>query len=215
MEDLSGKLPAFKKIDYAIFDRLDKYKQTPNYVNLQDFYNGLEEDQQKALKGGLILSLFLLPLLLLSFLWWKNSNLKEELEMRTQIVNRANEIIGQRQSLQAVKFNVISGSPIDSDSMMTSRLSGLLSGIGVDLGKIQVKEFNTNPASTEILKSEADFTFVNMSTDELMNTLTAMIQREKFRISDITITRNPQSNFLQGKFHAIHFSAISAAGEEE
>jgi hypothetical protein len=42
-----------------------------------------------------------------------------------------------------------------------------------------------------------------------------MIQREKFRISEVVINRNPETNFLQGRFHAIHFSAVSATGEEE
>lgn len=215
MEDINGKVPLFKKIDQSAFDRLDKFKQTQNYTNIQDLYNGLEEEQQKVLKGGIIAGLLIIPLLFLAFIWWQNTNLKEDLDLRKQIISQANEILGQKQGLQDVKFGIISGSPIDSDSMMVSRLSGLLGGAAIDMSKIQVKDFEANPVSNEVMKTEANFTFNNFSTDELMNLLSAMIQREKFRISEISITRNPQTNFLQGKFHAIHFSNVVPGGEEE
>lgn len=215
MEDINAKVPLFKKIDQAVFDRLDKFKQTPNYNGIHDLYNGLEEEQQKTLKGGVILALMVLPLLFISFIWWQNSKLKADLELRKEIVSKANEILGQKQGLEEVKFGIISGNPIDSDSMMISRLGTLLSGASIDMSKIQVKEFVSGPVGSEVLKSEANLTFNQFSTDDLMNLLMAMIQREKFRISDISITRNPQTNFLQGKFHVIHFSNIMAGGEEE
>jgi hypothetical protein len=213
MEDMHGKVPLFKKIDQAVFDRLDKFKQAPNYANIQDFYNGLEEDQQKVFKGSIILILAILPIAFLSLLWWQNSNIKADLAMRTKIVSQANEILAKKQGLQQVKVNIISNNPIDSESMMTSRLSNLLSAMAVDLSKIQVKNFDTTNVSSEVLKSEANFAFKNLSTNELMNIFTTMIQREKFRISEVNIVRNAQTNFLEGKFHAIHFSSISA-GEE-
>jgi hypothetical protein len=215
MEDTASKIPFFKKIDQAIFDRINKFKQTSNYNQIQDFYNGLDEEQQKVFKGASILSLFALPLLFLSLLWWQNGKLKNDLDLRKKIVARANEILGKKQGLQEVKFNVISDSPIDSDSMMTTRLSSLLSSSGVELSKIQVREFNSSSVSTDVLRSEADFSFNNVSTDELMNIFIAMIQREKFRISEVSIKRNADSNLLTGKFHAIHFSNIVAGGEEE
>lgn len=215
MEDINGKVPLFKRIDQSVFDSLDKFKQTPNYTGIQDFYNGLEEEQQKVLKAGIIMGLLVLPLLFLTFIWWQNSSLKADLELRKQIISKANEILGQKQGLQDVKFGIISGNPIDSDSMMVSRLSTLLGGAAIDMNKIQVREFKANPVSNEVMKTEANFTFNNFSTDELMNLLSAMIQREKFRISEISITRNPQTNFLQGKFHAIHFSNVVPGGEEE
>ncbi len=133
MEDLNAKVPLFKKIDKAVFDRLDKFKSTPNYAQLQDLYGGLEEEQQKVAKGVVILFLVTLPMVFISLIWWQNSRLKADLELRKQIVTKANEILGQKQGLRSVKFNVISGNPIDSDSMMTSRLSNMLEGQGVDL----------------------------------------------------------------------------------
>lgn len=214
MED-NKSLPIFRRIDQAIFDRIDKFKQTPNYNPIQDFYNGLEEDQQKLFKGLIILLIFLLPVMGLTLVWWQNDNFKQDLAMRISIVSKANGIIGQRQELEEITPRVFSSNPIDSQSMMSSRLSSILSSVGVDLSKIKVGDFNSNSISSNVMKSEAKFQFTNLSTDELMNAITTMITREKFRVSAIEITRNADTNMLQGHFQAIHYSSFSANSEGE
>lgn len=210
------KLPLFRRIDQALFERIDKFKQTPNYTPIQDFYNSLEEEQQKLFKGVVILLIFLLPLMGLGVVWWQNGVFRDNLEMRKSLVARANEIIGQSQSLQEITPQVFSMSPIDSQSMMTSRLSSLLSSVGVDLSKIQVADFETVTVSSNVMRSEAKFSFSNLSTDELMNIMTSMMAREKFRVPSVEITRNNDTQLLQGYFKAIHFSSFteSAGGEE-
>lgn len=209
------KLPLFRKIDQAIFERIDKFKQTPNYNPIQDFYNGLEEEQQKLFKGVVIVMIFLLPFMGLGLIWWQNNNLKNEQALRTSIISKANEIIGQSQGLQEITPQVFSMNPIDSDSMMSSRLSQILGGMNVDLSKIQVNGFESQSISSNVMKSEADFQFSNVSTEELMNIFTAMISREKFRISAVDIKRNNDTNMLQGTFHGIHYSTFSANSEDE
>ena len=209
------KLPIFKKIDQAIFLRIDKFKQTTNYNPIQDFYNGLEEEQQKIFKGVIILAIFLLPLSGLGLVWLRNGNFKQDLDMRIAIISKANEIIGQSQGLQEITPQVFSGNPIDSASMMTSRLSGILSSMAVDLSKIQVNNFESVNISSHVVKAEANCAFNNVSTDELVNIFTSMISREKFRISSVEIKRNNDTNMLQGKFHAIHYSFFTPDGSGE
>lgn len=214
MED-NKSLPIFRRIDQAIFDRIDKFKQTPNYNPIQDFYNGLEEEQQKVFKGIVILLIFLIPALGLTMVWWQNDNFKKDLAMRTSIMSKANEIIGQRQGLEEITPRVFSMNPIDGESMMSSRLSSILSSVGVDLSKIKVGDFRSSTISSNVMKSEAKFQFANLSTDELINALTTMISREKFRISAVEIYRNAETNLLQGHFEAIHYSSFSENSEGE
>ena len=215
MEDLNTRMPLFKKIDRNVFERLDKYKQTSSYNNLQDFYNSIEEEQQKLFKLMIIVLIFVLPSLGLGFLWWQNNTLKEDLNLRISLITKANEIIGQNQGLREVAPRILSQNPIDSESMMSSRLSNVLTAQNIDLSKIQVSGFASESISSGVLKAEADFAFNNFSTDELMNSLTNMIQSEKFRIQSIEIKRNAETNMLQGKFHAIHYSSVSASAEDE
>jgi hypothetical protein len=204
LESTPLKVPFFKKIDLLVFEKVNKFKQSLGHQNLQDFYNSLEEDQQKIFKAGIILIIFLIPTLFIGILWWQNSRLKTEMGNRINIISKSQEIIGERQSLRNISPRIISDSPIDGDSMMTSRLSNLLSSVSVDLSKIQISNYFGELVTTSIQKAQADFQFSNLSTDELVNIFTNMMTREKFRIDSLDIKRNPQTNLLQGSFHAIH-----------
>lgn len=215
MEDFNTSQPVFKKIDRSVFEQIDKFKTGPNYATIQDFYNGLDEEQQKVFKAILNLVLVLIPVLFLGFLFWQNRTLQSELELRSNILSKAQEIIGQKGSLESVGPVILSQNPIDSDSMMTSRLSNVLAGTGVDTSKVRVSNFASDAISSNVYRSEADVQFNGFSTDELVNLFTGLIQREKFRISSVDITRNPESNLLTGQFHAVHFSALSPNVEEE
>jgi hypothetical protein len=216
MEDFnkSAAVPLFKKLDREIFSRIDKFKLSPSYNNLQDFYNGFDEEQQKVLKAAVILAIFVLPLLFLGLVFWQNNALRADMETRIALIAKANEILGQRRSLEQVAPAVLSDGPIDGESMMSSRLANLLAGAGVDLSKIQVRNYTGDMASGTIMRAEADFQFTNLSTDELTNVFSNMITREKFRIQSVTITRNPDTNLLQGQFHAIHFGNAQNTQEE-
>ena len=77
MED-NKSLPLFHRIDREIFERLDKFKQTTNYHPIQDFYNSLEEEQQKVFKAICVALIILIPALMLSIVWWQNNKFKNE-----------------------------------------------------------------------------------------------------------------------------------------
>lgn len=215
MEDTNGNSPVFKKVDRAVFQQIDKFKTTPNYTMVQDYYNGLEEEQQRIFKGLVLLGTFLIPALLIAFLYWQNTEFKAEYDLRVSIAKKAQEILAQNRGIRDVSPNILSDDPIDSESIMTSKLSELLSASNIDLSKIQVSGFVTEMISNTISKAEADFAFANTTTEELMNVFTSMIQREKFRIESVEISKTPETNLLTGQFHAIHFSSVDPNAEEE
>ncbi len=212
--DYSAKSPLFKKIDSNIFASIDKFKTTSNYQPIQEFYNALDEDQQKWLKLGVVSSLFLLPTLLLGFFWLQNSSLRSDLELRLGTVEKINEILGQNRSLADASPMILSQNPIDSQSMMTSRLGQVLAG-SIDLSKVQVTNFNSSSVTSNVYKAEADFRFSGLSTDQMVNMMTSLIQKEKFRIESLSVKRNAESNLLDGEFHAVHFSVAASNLEEE
>jgi hypothetical protein len=216
MEEINtgSSIPLFKKIDRAVFDRISKFKLSPGYNNLQDFYNGLDEEQQKLFKAAVVIVIFVVPVLLLGLFWWQNNSIRSNLETRINLITKANEIIGQRQSLRNISPMILSENPIDGESMMNSRLSNLLSATGVDLSKITVSDYTGELVSGNIQRSEANFKFSNLSTDELMNIFSSMIQREKFRIQSVDIQRNNETNLLHGNFRAVHLGNAQNLEEE-
>jgi len=208
MEDTSAKVPYLKRMDRAIFEQIDRFKTTPNYTQITDVYNNLEEEQQKLVKGGIMLVLFLFPFVVLTVLWWQNKNIREDLELRTAIMNKAQQIIGESRGVTAISPELISQSPIDSEGMLMSRISNVISGSGMDTNKISRGEFITTNVSEKIFQTESVINFSNVSTDELMNMFTGLIRREKMRISEVTINRNADTGLLIGNFRIIHLSLI-------
>lgn len=205
----------FKSLDKAVFEKLDSFKSSPNYNIIQDYYNSLEEEQQKVFKLVVLVALMLIPLIFLGALYWQNAGLKADLDLRISLVEKAKEIVGQRNELGKYTPQIVASNPISDQSGMTSRLSNILGTMGVDLSKIQVNNFEPATISSNVVKAEADFAFTNVTTDELVNIFTAMIQREKFRVSSVNIQRNADTNLLIGTFHAIHYSTTSGATSEE
>ena len=195
-------------MDRAIFEQIDRFKTTPNYTQITDVYNNLEEEQQKLVKGGIMLVLFLFPFIVLTVLWWQNQSIREDLELRTTIMNKAQQIIGESRGVTAISPELISMSPIDSEDMLMSRISNAISGSGMDTNKITRGEFVTTNVSEKIFQTESVINFTNLSTDELMNMFTNLIRREKMRISEVTINRNADTGLLIGNFRLIHLSLI-------
>ena len=213
--DYSAKSPFFKKIDTKVFEAIDKFKTTSNYLPIQESYNGLDEDQQKWLKLGVVAGLIIVPALLLGFFWFQNTNLRNDLELRLNTVSKINEIIGQNKAISDASPMILSMNPIDSQSMMTSRLTQVLSGSGIDLAKIQVTNFNSSSISSNVYKADAEFRFNGLSTDQLVSMFTSLIQREKFRVESFDVKRNPETNLLDGGFHASHYSSAANIEEED
>jgi hypothetical protein len=162
----NNSIPILKKIDLAVFQYIDKFKLSPGYNNIQDFYNGLDEEQQKFFKAFILFIIFFIPSILLGLIFWQNHNLKSELATRIALISKANEIIGQKQSLKMISPTILSENQIDGQEMMSSRLSNIISTLGMDLSKIKIENFANESVSTSIMKSEADFKFTNISTDE-------------------------------------------------
>lgn len=208
MQDTNASIHPVKKIDREIFSQIDKFKTTPNYNALTDFYNNLEEEQQKLAKGGMILVIFLLPTLLLTILWWQNQTIREDYNLRMQIMNKAQQLIGESRGVIAIGPQIISQAPIDSEDMMMSRVGNAVAGTGMDTNKITRGEFNTTNVSEKILQTESVLNFTNISNDELVNLFTSLITREKMRISDVTINRNADTGLLIGNFRVIHLAMI-------
>lgn len=205
---MEEKTPLLKRLDTLLFTRLDEFKKTPGYAKLLESYAALEETQQTIAKWVMLGATLIIPLLLVSIMWWQNSKVESDLEMRIALVERMQQIIAQNGEIGNLTSTIASPNALTSDSDLTSRLSSSLSASGIDISKIQVNNFASDSVTPDLTKSEADFRFEGLSTEQLVSVFTALLQRERFRISSVQITRNDASNLLDGNFHGVHFGAV-------
>ena len=205
---MSGSNNLLKKFDIYLFQKLDEVKNNPNYSKSVEFYSNLDEDQQRIAKWTLLSMTALLPMVLVLIFWIQNSSLHADLESRIELVDTMQEIVTQNSESGGLSLGLAASSPITSESDMQTRISTALSRSSVDLSKIRISNFSTENVSDSLVKAESDLKFDGLSTEQLMSLFTYMIQTEKFKISSVEISRNPQTNLLEGLFHGIHFGQV-------
>lgn len=211
---MEERIPLLKKLDLLIFKKLDEFKNTANYAQLVDFYSNLEEEQQKLMKWLLLISTAVIPLAFILFFLSQNSTLQDNLDKRVDLVHTMQQIISQNSEIGGLSGSISAPNAIESEAALQTRLSNVLSSAGVDLGKIRINNFSSENLSESLLRSEADYRFDGLSTEQLMTLFTALMQREKLKISSVNINRNNKSNLLDGTFHGIHFGQIAITEED-
>lgn len=202
------RLPIFKRLDLALFRQIDNFRATPNHAKLAEQYAGLEEHEQNILKAAALTVLFIIPLMGLGIFWWINSSKRADLVLRTQAVDRMQEIIAYNGAALDLTARVAAPQAIPDEPSLTSRLSNTLAASGLDLAKVRVSNFSSNSVSPQLSRSEADFAFNGLSTEQLVGLFTSLISSERFRIESVSIKRNTTSNLLEGQFHGVHFGQI-------
>lgn len=212
---MDEKTPLLRRLDTLLFTQLDEFRKTPGYAKILEAYAGLEEDQQKLAKWAMLLTTVLVPLFLVGLMWLQNASVEKDLNMRIALVERMQQIISQNGEIGGLTNAIASPTALTSDSDLSSRLSSSLSVSGVDVSKIQVNNFVSESVTTDLAKAEADFRFEGLSTEQLVSVFTALLQRERFRISSVQITRNDENNLLDGNFHGVHFGAVQPEQLEE
>lgn len=202
---MEERLPLLKQADIFVFKKIDEFRATPSYSKMLEAYTSLEENEQKIAKAVLLLATALLPLLLLSVMWLTNFSAKSDLEARTQLVERMQEILAQNSAAGNLVATVAAPTAILDQGMLTGQLSNMASSSGLDASKIRVSNFESSNVSPVLVRAEADLKFDGISTAQLMTLFTNMLGQQRFRISAVEIIRNKSTNLLDGTFHAIHF----------
>lgn len=210
---MEERLPLMKRMDVFLFKKLDTFRSTPAHSKMVEFYAGLEEGEQHLFKSGLLAALFILPLFFIGLMWWGNSRLSADLEGRRQLVMRMQDIVAQNNDANNLAATMAAPQGFTDQTELTGRLSSLLASAGVDASKLRLNNFSSSPVGN-LMRSEADFRFDGLSTDQLVNLLTALLSQERFRISAASIRRNSSSNLLDGTFHGVHYGQNAPALEE-
>lgn len=205
---MEERQPLLKQADVFVFKKIDEFRATPAYAKMLETYGGLDENEQKVAKALLLAATAIIPFIFLFTMWIANYSVKSDLETRTQLLTRMQDIISQNNAAGNLMNSVAAPMAIQDQGAMSSQVNNIASSVGVDAGKMRVSNFTADPVSTTLTRAEADFKFEALTTPQLMGLFTAMIGRERFRVSSVNITRNAATNLLDGTFHAVHFGQV-------
>lgn len=194
-----------KRIDLFFFDQIDEIKKRNEFTNLTDFISKIDDEYKDYVKLAATAAFIILPFVFTFFLWLHNMGLAKDVEIRKEFITLSSEIINSHKQIGTSSSKIISKNAIDEKSGFNVRLSSILSSAGVDVEKIQVSNFVRENTAGNIIRSEGDFKFKNLTTDELTQLFTSLIVKEKMKVSSIKIAKTP-GNLLNGNFRVVHFS---------
>ncbi len=201
----------FKKSDLFLFNKVDELKKKPDYAKVQEFIGKIDDEFKEVAKIIATAAFLLLPFIFLFIFFLHNMGLHEDIAIRKEFINLANEIIASHKQIGSSSQRIISTSPIEGQGGFNSRISNILSSSGTDIEKIQVSNFLSEDIAGNIIRSEGDFRFTAMTTEELANLFIALVTREKMKVSTISVRKNMKTNLLNGTFRVVHFAKNEGA----
>lgn len=208
-----SRQPILKPLDEALFKQIDKIYSSAFYSKIKELLSNLDDDKRSLVIHVISFTLISIPFFVVLIVFFSNQSLKTELALKEKIYHLGEDIIADRKQLEAIAFNFINNSSIDNDSALQSRIKSMLSGTRVDTNKITISEFNSNPSFNNSNQVIADVNFNRFSASDLTELLSAMINREKFKVSNMNIKKNAETAQLEGKTQIIFNTQAQVAME--
>lgn len=209
------KSSLFKKIDSFVFKQVNLFKASPFYLKIQEPLNLIDDDLRLVVNNVLSSLLVLTPLILIGILMFNNYLLRKNVSLKKEIISRANEILVNKNEIINVTGNFISNSNIDSDAAMNGRVKNLCTSINLDPNKVSASNFQSENSFAKSNKITATINFSKLSTNDLINLLSGLLEREKMRITGVNIRKNSSDTQLEGFFQVnINTFQNTFSGEE-
>lgn len=216
MMEAVEKTSLFKKIDSFVFKQVDLFKASPVFIKIQEPLNLIDDDLRLVVNNIISSILILIPLIFIGVLMFNNYRLKKEITLKKEIISRSSEILINKNEIQSVAGNFFTNSSIDSDAAMNGRIKNLSTSINLDPNKVNVSNFVSEPSFAKSNKVIATINFSKFSTNDLANLLSGLLEREKMRISGVSVRKNPTDMQLEGFLQVnINTPLNSFAGGED
>ncbi|MBD65495.1 MAG: hypothetical protein CME62_09830 [Halobacteriovoraceae bacterium] len=197
-------LKIMKPVDDFLFAKIEQFKETPWYQTQLEDLSNLEEQQQTLIKTALTIVVFALPLAILLVTFLIHSSLQSSLNTTEELISTGMRIVEKNQTI-GTKANSLFGPGIDTRNSMNATLSRAASRSAIDPTKISVQSFNMSEDKGYRVVV-ADVKFNDLSNKDFFTFLKNLNNQSKLRVDNITITKNAESNFLEGTFTFSHYS---------
>lgn len=204
----------FIKIDEFIFQKLDLLKAEGLFQKGQDLISNLDENQQKIAAQLAAFTFILLPYVVVLGFWWGNHFTRKSLEVKKQIIEQIALYDGNKTALNNVAGNYLSPTPINGQEDMDNRVRNIAAGGGIDQQKVSVVQFNQVGQSSSVTKIEADVSFRGFGTNDFSSFMRGLVEAERFKISKVSLTKNNETNLLEGVISVLHLGQTPVMNEQ-
>lgn len=194
----------FIKIDEFIFQKLDLLRADGSFQKINELITTLDENQQKIVAQVLTFSLILIPYMVVATLWWGNHFSKKRLEVKNQILEQISMLNGNKGSLMQVSSTYLAPTPIQSQEDLDNKIRNLMSSVNIDQKKISVHNFSQLSTSSAVAKVEASISFKEFGTQDFSSFMSTLVEKERFKITRISMTKNNTTSLLSGEISLIH-----------
>lgn len=210
---MSTEKSIFIKIDEFIFQKLDLLKAEGIFQKGSDLTANLDENQQKIAAQVAAFGFILLPFVVVLGMWWGNNNAKKGLEVKKQIIEQIALYDGNKTTLNNVAGSYLSPSPISGQDDLDNKVRNIAAGSGIDQAKVSVVQFNQIGQSSNVTKIEADLSFRGFGTNDFSSFMRGLVEQERFKISKVSLTKNNETNLLEGVISVLHLGQTPVMNE--
>jgi hypothetical protein len=210
---MSERQPLLKQVDEALLKQADKVVNSVAFSKIKESLANLEDEKRGIVIHFISLILILIPLLIVGIVYLSNSSLKKELALKEKIYHLAEDVIADRHQIESVAMNLINNSNIDSEIALQSRIKGMLSGTKVDANKITISDFSLNPSFNQSNQITASINIQKFSSSDLTDLLNGMVNREKFKVLNLNLKKNPETAQIEGTIQVIFNAQAMVAME--
>lgn len=194
-----------KQLDEAIFVKIDELKSNPNYEKVKEGLGQIDEDLKEPLKIVSTLLFFLVPAIILFIFISINNSAKNDIKVKKDIIRYAGEILGNQEMIQKTSRGALAPSAITSFSAFNGQVGQVISSVGIDLGKVQLSDFQTDDISNTVTKSMAMVRLNEITTSQLGSIINSLVVRKRMKISTLSFKRDKKKKLITGTMTLNHF----------
>lgn len=201
---MTEKKPVFRFVDELIFKQIDVLKQSQPYQQVMGQLNGLNDNQLKAANQAVSILIISIPVIILLIVFIVNISFNNQLQIKRDILSEINNYSSTQRQLQSLGKNIISGAAITLRRDFKSKVSNSLATAGGNRADLKVLDFESKPKDG-IVKATGVIRFEKLSTSVLSVYLGDLVDRGKFRISNLQVKKNLKDNVVRGQIEVHHY----------
>ena len=209
---MTEKKPIFRFVDEFVFKQIDNLKNSQPYLEAIRQMNSLNDFQLKIINQITTLVVVAIPLVIVLIIFFINLSFNSQLDVKRDILTEINSYTNAQKQLQALGRNIISGAGLNNKTEFTRQVTNSISTAGGARTNTRILDFDSKPKDG-IIKSSGVVKFSKLSTKVLSNFLTDLVDRNKFRVSNIVVRKNLKDNIVNGQIELQHYGRAPEAKE--